>query len=136
MGKTLLDDEIVAEAAAGVEMQMKVLDRPHLTDSDVLTIEEAAKLFKVSESGLKSEAEAGRIPSRQIAGEWRFSRQSLLNWLHAAPLQPQKLSWSPSSEPWTPQKEAAVERDIAELQEIRQSWGTIGDRPGEAEADE
>lgn len=49
--------------------------------AEVLTLEEAAELLRVSPAALRVEAEAGRVPGRQIGGEWRFSRATLLEWL-------------------------------------------------------
>lgn len=48
--------------------------------SDVLTVEEAAKMLKVAPSTVCDYARAGKIPGRKI-GVWRFSRAALLAWL-------------------------------------------------------
>jgi excisionase family DNA binding protein len=48
---------------------------------EVLTAGEAAALLRIEEPQLREAAERGEVPGRQIAGEWRFSRDALLNWL-------------------------------------------------------
>jgi excisionase family DNA binding protein len=57
---------------------------------DVLTLAEAAAFLRVPEAGLRQDAEAGRVPGRRVAGEWRFSRDGLHEWLGR--LAPTKLS--------------------------------------------
>ena len=61
-----------------------------VTPSDILTLAEAATYLKVSETGLQAEAELGRIPARLIAGQWRFSKASILTWFnqHNSPKPP------------------------------------------------
>jgi len=51
---------------------------------EVLTPGEAAALLRVDESALKAAAGRGELPGRQLAGEWRFSREALLAWLGGA----------------------------------------------------
>jgi hypothetical protein len=51
---------------------------------DVLTLAEAAAFLRVPEAGLRQDAEAGEVPGRRIAGEWRFGRAALLTWLSGA----------------------------------------------------
>jgi len=51
---------------------------------DVLTLAEAAEWLRVSEAGLKADADAGRVPGRVVAGEWRFSKAGLMEWLGTA----------------------------------------------------
>jgi hypothetical protein len=48
---------------------------------DVLTLAEAAAFLRVPTDGLLADAEAGRVPARRVAGEWRFGRAQLLDWL-------------------------------------------------------
>jgi len=50
-------------------------------DVEVMTLGEAAQLLRVDEQSLRQSAERGELPSRLIAGEWRFSRDALLAWL-------------------------------------------------------
>jgi hypothetical protein len=50
---------------------------------EVLTLEQAADFLQVSPSALSELADAGELPGRQIAGEWRFAREGLVAWLGA-----------------------------------------------------
>jgi hypothetical protein len=54
---------------------------PPSPPGEVLTLAEAAALLRVPEEGLKTDAAAGRVPGRLVAGEWRFVRATLLAWL-------------------------------------------------------
>ena len=47
----------------------------------VLTLSEAAGLLRVDPGTIEQRAEAGDLPGRRLAGEWRFSRAALLAWL-------------------------------------------------------
>lgn len=55
--------------------------QPRSADTEVMTLAEAAAFLRVPESGLRADADAGRLPGRLIAGEWRFVKGALLNWL-------------------------------------------------------
>jgi excisionase family DNA binding protein len=48
---------------------------------DVLTVEQAAELFQLSGKTLKRLAQAGGFPGRRVGNQWRFSRQTLMDWL-------------------------------------------------------
>ena len=50
---------------------------------DVLTLEQAAEFLQVSPTALSELADAGELPGRRIAGEWRFAREALVAWLGA-----------------------------------------------------
>ncbi len=66
-----------------------------LPPTEVLTLAEAAAYLRVPEAGLRADAEAGRVPGRRVGGEWRFSRQALIDWLGTAqppPLNQRQLS--------------------------------------------
>ena len=53
---------------------------------EVLTLAEAAAFLRVSDDGLRHDAQSGSVPCRVVAGEWRFSRSGLLAWLsHPTP---------------------------------------------------
>jgi excisionase family DNA binding protein len=52
--------------------------------AEVLTLEEAAELLRVTPAALRLDAEAGHVPGREVGGEWRFSRAALLAWLAGA----------------------------------------------------
>jgi excisionase family DNA binding protein len=48
---------------------------------DVLTLAQAAEYLQLPEDAVRAEAEAGRITGRQISGEWRFLRDTIIQWL-------------------------------------------------------
>src|SRR3954453_19719556 len=48
---------------------------------EVLTLAQAADLLQVPNDAVRELAEAGDLPARCIAGEWRFARAALLDWL-------------------------------------------------------
>jgi excisionase family DNA binding protein len=52
--------------------------------AEVLTLDDAAELLRVSPQALRERAESGDIPARRIGDEWRFSREALLAWLGMA----------------------------------------------------
>ena len=83
-------------AAIGDEGRRRVtvetLDQGELTlghhsfrprDPEVLTVEEAAELLQVMPEVVLGLAHAGRLPGRELAGQWRFARAALLAWLGA-----------------------------------------------------
>jgi excisionase family DNA binding protein len=51
--------------------------------AEVLTAEQAAELMQVERDVIERLAEAGELPARRLAGQWRFSRAALLDWLAA-----------------------------------------------------
>jgi len=53
---------------------------------EILTAKEAAKMLKISEYTLRRYAKKGRIPAHKIGNQWRFSKEELLDWFHAADL--------------------------------------------------
>ena len=57
--------------------------RPVSADGEVLTLAEAASYLRVAENQLADLAARQEIPCRQIAGEWRFLKTALANWLAA-----------------------------------------------------
>ena len=48
---------------------------------EVLTLAEAAAFLRVDEAKLETDADADRVPGRQVGGEWRFHRGGLAYWL-------------------------------------------------------
>ena len=48
---------------------------------EVLSLAQLSELVQVPEEDLAAMAEAGELPGRRIAGEWRFSRAAVLAWL-------------------------------------------------------
>ncbi len=68
----------------------------HDPSYDIMSLNETAKFLRVSEAALLVEATAGRIPARQIDGEWRFLRGAITTWLKS----PQPPSELPSGGIW------------------------------------
>lgn len=58
--------------------------RPVLPTPDVLTLEEAAELLRVDAETVDELAARGELPGQRLAGEWRFARAALLDWLGQA----------------------------------------------------
>ena len=52
-----------------------------MTGDDVLTLEEAATLFKLSPEAIQTAVENRDLPGRRFGKNWRFSRLALLAWL-------------------------------------------------------
>jgi excisionase family DNA binding protein len=48
---------------------------------EVLTLEEAAALLKLSADAVRARAEDGELPGRRFGKEWRFARMAILAWL-------------------------------------------------------
>jgi excisionase family DNA binding protein len=55
---------------------------------DILTLPEAAAYLRVDEQGLADMAEGGNVPARKVAGQWRFSRRGLEDWMRFPGLHP------------------------------------------------
>jgi excisionase family DNA binding protein len=49
--------------------------------AEVLTLDEAAALLRVSIDAVRARAERGELPGRRFESEWRFARGALLAWL-------------------------------------------------------
>jgi excisionase family DNA binding protein len=54
---------------------------PEPPTGDVLTLEQVAVLLRVDPDAVRELADEGELPGREIAGEWRFARQAVLDWL-------------------------------------------------------
>jgi len=52
-----------------------------LTPPDVLTVEELAAWLQTDAEAIAQLAEDGELPGRKLAGEWRFAREAVLDWL-------------------------------------------------------
>jgi excisionase family DNA binding protein len=52
-------------------------------EDEILTLEEASELFKVSTKTFLKILREEDLPARKIGREWRFSRQALLQWMLA-----------------------------------------------------
>ncbi len=48
---------------------------------DVLTVRQLAEWLQVDEQAIAELAEASELPGRRLAGEWRFARDAVLDWL-------------------------------------------------------
>lgn len=62
--------------------------KPATPPPDVLTLDSAAELLRVSAKGLRADAENGLVPGQLVGGEWRFSRAGLFAWLATPPAPP------------------------------------------------
>jgi excisionase family DNA binding protein len=51
------------------------------TDRDIMTIEEAAELLRVSIKTFNKVLHTESIPARKVGREWKFSRQALIQWI-------------------------------------------------------
>jgi excisionase family DNA binding protein len=56
-----------------------------LVDDEVLDVGETAMLLGLPEEVVIDQAAAGRLPGRQIGGQWRFSHARVLAWLRGDP---------------------------------------------------
>ena len=52
---------------------------------EVLSAEQVASFLQTPVAAVIEMAARGELPARQIAGEWRFSRQALILWLGSVP---------------------------------------------------
>jgi excisionase family DNA binding protein len=48
---------------------------------EVLTVADLASWLQVDERAVAELAEEGELPGRKLAGEWRFAREAVLDWL-------------------------------------------------------
>lgn len=89
-----------------------------LSPLDVLTLDQAAAYLQLAADVVCAEADAGRLPGRRVAGEWRFSRAALLAWLSPAPA---AAGWPPPAPfgPWSPEAEREAEEFLATLARLR-----------------
>lgn len=51
------------------------------TDREIMTIEEAAELLRVSIKTFNKVLHTESIPARKVGREWKFSRQALIKWV-------------------------------------------------------
>jgi excisionase family DNA binding protein len=61
--------------------RIDIAERSGVPSQEVLTLEELARLLRLPEDALQALANDGELPGRRIAGEWRFVRQAVLDWL-------------------------------------------------------
>jgi len=50
---------------------------------EVLTLEEASELLKLSRSTLYNLARRGKVPARKVGRSWRFVKLNLIRWLES-----------------------------------------------------
>lgn len=104
-----------------------VLDESEL--DKVLTIEETADFLRLPLADVREAAAGGEIPGRRIAGQWRFSRIALIQWLNdGRPLQLHRAA--PGTAPGAPPEAAPL--NPARLTAVvgRQSAPPVGVTPG------
>jgi excisionase family DNA binding protein len=87
---------------------------------EVLTLEEVARVMRVTPNSVAQLAREHRIPARLIGGHWRFSRTRILNWLERLDPIPQStdqplMGGSGASPTPTPSLDGAILRQSAEL---------------------
>jgi len=58
-----------------------ITERPWGQADEVLTLEEVALLLRLPPDALEGHAKDGDLPGRRVAGEWRFARSAVLQWL-------------------------------------------------------
>lgn len=51
------------------------------TQSDILTVDEAAELLKIPRSSVYKLAQQGKIPAKKVGRHWRFHRQTIVDWI-------------------------------------------------------
>jgi hypothetical protein len=109
-------DEFVSSTGASKRQVVQDALRAHLDDAfvvgratvrgrpdpdEVLTAGDAALLLRIDTPGLEAAAQAGELPGKRIAGQWRFSRSALLTWLGDAQ-QPPEPAAAPAPSPAEP----------------------------------
>lgn len=64
-------------------MRRKFLRQPNPAEqeAEILDLNEAAALYKVSSRTLGELAKAGAVPCRRVGKQYRFSRAVLLEWI-------------------------------------------------------
>lgn len=88
------DDDVGGDGGrGGRRVTVETLDQGELTVGrhafrpaaapEVLTAQDAAELLQVPQEVVLGLARAGRLPGRELGGEWRFARAALLDWLAA-----------------------------------------------------
>jgi predicted transcriptional regulator len=56
-------------------------EKPSTMIEEVLTLDELSSLLRLPAEALETHAQDGELPGRRIAGEWRFARAGILEWL-------------------------------------------------------
>jgi excisionase family DNA binding protein len=79
----ILADRLTAGARPWSVGRVEISSIPPAPADEVLTLEEAAALLKLPADAVRTSAEAGDLPGRRFAKEWRFARTAVLAWLAA-----------------------------------------------------
>ena len=53
----------------------------HSASVGIMTLAETAAFLRTKEDDLEKMAAAGKIPAREVGGEWRFLKSAICNWL-------------------------------------------------------
>jgi len=61
--------------------RIDIAEKPDATAVEVLTLAELSSLLRLPAPALEALARDGELPGRRIAGEWRFARSAVLEWL-------------------------------------------------------
>ena len=51
------------------------------SDENILTLKEVCKILRVHPTTMYKAARQGQIPSFRVGNEWRFKRDSILQWM-------------------------------------------------------
>lgn len=71
---------------------------PTESETEILTLAEAASYLRVSEEELRKLASEGRIPAQKIGEDWRFLKSAVHDWLRYGPLPARE--WFRMGPPW------------------------------------
>jgi excisionase family DNA binding protein len=63
--------------------RIDIAEAPGGPTGEVLTLDELAQLLRLPADAVEALAKDGELPGRRIAGEWRFARSAVLEWLSA-----------------------------------------------------
>jgi excisionase family DNA binding protein len=61
--------------------RIDIAESPGTSMGEVLTLDELARLLRLPVDVVEALVTDGEIPGRRIAGEWRFARSAVLEWL-------------------------------------------------------
>jgi excisionase family DNA binding protein len=101
---------------------------------EVLSVEEAASLMRVSPAQVRTLADAQAIPARRIGDDWRFARDALLEWLKG-----ERFAGMAIVPPGRSENGAAVPKQVETLpktQAANPAPTSVGERPSVASAGE
>jgi excisionase family DNA binding protein len=93
---------------------------------DVLTVSQVAKYLQLPETTILEEANAGRLPGRCIAGQWRFILVALTDWLRETE-GTSYVNGRPRSNNEPSSSDEETESLLAEIRASRRNLGTVGD---------